>query len=339
MIRLENATKYYPTAQGRHYVFRDVTLEFPDGINIGILGRNGAGKTTLLRLLAGADMPNEGRIIRQGRISWPLGLTSGVQKSMSAIENARFACRIQGIPAREVDEKIAQIREFAELGKFFNLPVSTYSSGMKGRLTFAIAMAFEFDTYLIDEVTATGDVTFKEKAQATFKAKRDRASFIKCSHNTSEMLEECDAGVLLERGEFTYFPRIEDAVEAYLTLVTGGDEEIIAREMRKAEKKKARGESADGDTENASRGGKGRVKRRGGNGIDSASSSSGEPATFDSEDGDGAGSPRRREAKRRKEGSRGKRKSRVEPISPHVPAPMAPRVLRQPRASDSDALS
>jgi capsular polysaccharide transport system ATP-binding protein len=337
MIRLENATKYYPTAQGRHYVFRNVTLEFPDGINIGILGRNGAGKTTLLRLLSGADVLNEGRITRRGNISWPLGLTAGVEKSLSGLENARFACRIQGIPNREMDAKIAEMREFAELGKFFNLPVSTYSSGMRGRLKFAIAIAFDFDTYLIDEMTATGDLTFNEKARAAFKAKRDSASFIKCSHSMSELLTECDAGVLLEQGEFTYFPRVEDAVEAYLNIVTGGDEELIAREMRRADKKRAREEPASDDAEIAARGGKGRVKRQRRNGTASASSAPGESAVSDTE-GE-ASSRRRREKKPRGEGWRGKRKSHVEAVAPHVPAPMAPRLLSSPRASGNDALS
>src|SRR5436305_14978099 len=103
MIRMEGVTKYYPTRHGRHYVFRDVTLEFPDGVNIAIIGRNGAGKTTLLRLLAGADIPNQGRVVRQGRISWPLGLTSGIQAQLTGVENARFACRIQGLSPADAD--------------------------------------------------------------------------------------------------------------------------------------------------------------------------------------------------------------------------------------------
>ena len=248
MIRLENVTKYYPTTYGRHYVFRNVTFEFPDNVNIGIIGRNGAGKSTLLQLLAGADAPNEGRVVRTGRISWPMGLATTVQKSLTGAENARFACRINGLRGSEAAAKIEEIRAFADIGKFFDLPVTTYSSGMKGRLNFAIAVAFDFDTYLIDEVTATGDVTFVEKARATFKQKRDQATFIKCTHNMQEMLTECDAGVLLERGQFTFFSRVEDAVEAYLAIVAPNDEDALARVLLKAERKRQKAEAAKGES-------------------------------------------------------------------------------------------
>src|SRR6185503_19333107 len=103
---------------------------------------------TLLRLLSGADVPNEGRIVRSGNISWALGLTSGIHPALTGAENARFACRIQGVPVNEIQVKVAEIEKFAEIGKFFRLPVNTYSSGMRGRLKFGIVMAFDFDVYL-----------------------------------------------------------------------------------------------------------------------------------------------------------------------------------------------
>src|SRR6188474_1507295 len=98
MIRLDKVTKFYQTTKGRHYVFRDISLDIPEGINIAIIGRNGAGKTTLLRLLAGCDVPNSGRITRSGNISWPLGLTSGIHPALTGADNARFACLIQCVP-------------------------------------------------------------------------------------------------------------------------------------------------------------------------------------------------------------------------------------------------
>ncbi|MGL4220880.1 MAG: ATP-binding cassette domain-containing protein, partial [Shewanella sp.] len=93
MIILDNVTKYYPTKFGRNYVLRDVSIELPRDRNIGILGVNGAGKSTLLRLLGGMDAPNEGRVIRQCRVSWPLALSGGFQGSMTGRENTRFVCR------------------------------------------------------------------------------------------------------------------------------------------------------------------------------------------------------------------------------------------------------
>jgi len=328
MIRLGNVSKYYATPTGRHYVFRNVNFEFPDNTNIGILGRNGAGKSTLLRILGGADMPSEGRVIRKGRISWPMGLTSVISKSLTGVENARFACRIQGLRPSETAAKVEEIRAFAELGKFFDLPVSTYSSGMKGRLTFGITVAFDFETYLIDEITATGDVTFVEKARATFKQKRDKACFIKCTHSMQEVLSECDSGVLLEKGMFTFFPRVEDAVEAYLAIVAPDDEEAMARVLLKAEKRRKR-EAAAGSSGS----------------VPEASKEFVAPATEQADSADLDARRGQRRAKRRKareihrssgEADPGSRQSvgRREVGPAHLPAPMAPR-LRSVRGRSS----
>src|SRR6185503_2678207 len=109
---------------GRHYVFRDVSLDIPEGKNVAIIGRNGAGKTTLLRLLANCDVPNSGRITRSGSISWPLGLTGCIHSALSGADNARFACLIQCVRPNEMRAKVQWIEDFCELGKFFNLPVN-----------------------------------------------------------------------------------------------------------------------------------------------------------------------------------------------------------------------
>ena len=224
MIRFENVTKYYPTPHGRHYVLRDVSFHIPMGARLGVLGRNGAGKTTLLRLMGGVDTPNAGRIIREGLISWPLGLGAGLQPVMTGTENARFCCRIQGVPLKDIPAMVEGMRQFSELGKFFDLPASTYSSGMKGRLKFAIAMAFDFDCYIIDELTSTGDGGFRSKAAAVFREKRARASFIKVSHGMSELLDECNCGMVLENGKLRFFEDIKEAVALYSELIGGNDE-------------------------------------------------------------------------------------------------------------------
>jgi capsular polysaccharide transport system ATP-binding protein len=231
MIRFESVTKSYPTPNGRHFVFRDVSFEIPDGVNVGILGRNGAGKSTLVRLLAGVDIPNEGRITRTGRISWPMGLTSGLQTGMSGRENARFVCRIQGVPSHGIPAILDWVEEFAEIDKFFDLPVRTYSSGMRARLRFAITMAFDFDLYIIDELTAVGDQRFKKKSRMVFKEKRSKASFIKVSHSLSELMTECDSGIFINEQTLTYYPAVEDAVAAYVAIV-GDDGEEQARDRK-----------------------------------------------------------------------------------------------------------
>ncbi len=219
MIELLNVSKYYPTPNGRHYVLNDVSFVIPDHAQVGVLGPNGAGKSTLMRLLAGVDVPNKGVINRTGLISWPMGLASSMQGSLTGKENAKFACRIQGTRSADIPEMVEGIREFSELGNYFDMPVRTYSSGMRARLNFAIAMAFTFDCYIIDELTAVGDKRFRNKSAAVFKEKRSSASFIKVSHNLNELRNECDMGLVLNKGKARMYDSIESALEAYEAII------------------------------------------------------------------------------------------------------------------------
>jgi capsular polysaccharide transport system ATP-binding protein len=215
MIRLEGVTKFFITHLGRHYVFRDVSFTIPDGMKVGVLGPNGAGKTTLVRLLSGVDTPSRGRIVRTGRISWPLGLTSGTQKAMTGAQNARFVSRVQGVTGQAIERNVDFVREFSELGDFFDMPVSTYSSGMRSRLNFALAMSFDFDTYIIDELSATGDKRFKQKSREFFANKRRTAGLVKVSHDLQELREECETGIVVGGGELYFFDDIEAAAAYY----------------------------------------------------------------------------------------------------------------------------
>lgn len=215
MIQLENVSKYYGTPSGRHFVLDDVSFTIPDNAHVGVLGPNGAGKSTLMRLLAGVDVPNKGRITRTGTISWPMGLANSMQGALTGKENAKFACRLQGIGSGEINEIIEGIREFSEIGHYFDMPVRTYSSGMRARLNFAIAMAFAFDCYIIDELTAVGDKNFRDKSAQFFREKRNVASFIKVSHNLMELKEECNMGLVLNKGQAALYNSIEEALEVY----------------------------------------------------------------------------------------------------------------------------
>ncbi len=215
MITLHNVSKYYLTNKGRNYILRNVSLSIGPNEKVGVLGRNGAGKSTLLRLFAGVDIPDEGTIVRSGSISWPMGLATGLQAPLTGRENARFACRIQGLGRHRTEDKLKFIHEFSEIGEYFEMPVRTYSSGMRARLNFAIAMAFQFDFYIIDELTSVGDQLFRKKSQKVFKEKREKCGFIKVSHNLDELVRECDSGLLLEDGKLVYYPVIKDAVADY----------------------------------------------------------------------------------------------------------------------------
>lgn len=216
MIRLKNVTKSYPL-QGfsRYYVIRDLTMELPPRTHIGIVGRNGVGKSTLLRLLGGLEIPERGTVSAEGIISPPLGLASGFAPKVSGWDNARFVCRINGDDAHIMRERIKFIEQFSELGEFFRRPVETYSSGMRARLAFAISMAFEYDYYLIDELTAVGDQKFREKAQAAFVELRGRASIIMVSHNLDQLKRDCEVGIYMKKGGLVFYDDIGMAIEDY----------------------------------------------------------------------------------------------------------------------------
>lgn len=216
MIELQGVTKWYPTRHGRKYVLRDVEAQLPAGRHMALLGRNGAGKTTLLRLIGGIDHPSSGRILRRARVSWPVGLTGGFQGSLTGRENARFVCRINGVSHRPaMRERIEYVREFADIGAYFDEPVKTYSSGMRARVGFALSMAFEFDYYLIDEIMAVGDQSFREKCSDELARRRGRGTFIVASHDIRLVQDICDRGIVVADGSVSVFAQIADAVEAY----------------------------------------------------------------------------------------------------------------------------
>ncbi len=212
MIRLEEVSKSYPTARGRKVLMDNITFDFPRGRNVALIGRNGAGKSTLLRMIGGAIEPDSGVVRRHGRISWPLGFGGAFQGSLTGAQNARFVARIYGL---DTELMVARVAEFSELGDFMYMPVRTYSSGMKARLSFAVSMAVNFDIYLIDEITAVGDAAFKRKCAEAFRAKMGEADVIMVSHGANSLRQYCDAGVVLESGRLTYYDDIEDALAAH----------------------------------------------------------------------------------------------------------------------------
>jgi capsular polysaccharide transport system ATP-binding protein len=221
MIELRNITKYYPTEFGRKYVFRNLNFTFPSGAGVGLLGKNGAGKSTLLRILGGIENPNSGSVVCDENISWPVGLSGGYAGNLSARDNAMFVCRLHNFAGEQMREKVAFVEEFAEIGDYFDLPMKTYSSGMRARVTFGISMAFDFDYYLIDEVMAVGDPSFRKKAQNVFKEKLERASVILVSHNMNDIKELCTSVILVDRGETTIYPTVEEGLEAYTGVLRG----------------------------------------------------------------------------------------------------------------------
>ncbi|AVS46456.1 TPA: ABC transporter ATP-binding protein [Escherichia coli] len=215
MIKIENLTKSYRTPTGRHYVFKDLNIEIPSGKSVAFIGRNGAGKSTLLRMIGGIDRPDSGKIITNKTISWPVGLAGGFQGSLTGRENVKFVARLYA-KQEELKEKIEFVEEFAELGKYFDMPIKTYSSGMRSRLGFGLSMAFKFDYYIVDEVTAVGDARFKEKCAQLFKERHKESSFLMVSHSLNSLNKFCDiAFVISENGQCNLFMDVNNAIEQY----------------------------------------------------------------------------------------------------------------------------
>ena len=215
MIIVEDVHKRYQTDHGpSKWVLQGVTFTIPRKLSVGLVGANGAGKSTLLRIIGGVDQPSKGRVDRQCRVSWPMGFGGGLQGSLTGRQNAKFVCRIHG-HEQDISERVAFIQDFAEIGEAFDEPVKTYSSGMKSRLQFGLSLAFDFDVYISDEVTSTGDAAFKNKAAAAFKKLADHASLIMVSHGESTLRQFCSAGIWIHDGKAHWFDQIDDALKAY----------------------------------------------------------------------------------------------------------------------------
>jgi capsular polysaccharide transport system ATP-binding protein len=212
MIELINVRKSYRTLHGRQVILDGVSVAFPTGRRVGVLGANGAGKSTLIRLLAGVEPLNGGRIRRQGRVSFPLGFGGTFHPNLSGRENVQFLARLYGASERRVLDFVA---DFSELGAYIDMPVETYSSGMRAKLAFGTCLAIDFDVFLIDEVIAVGDARFQARCQAAFEARMNAADLIMVTHSLSTIRAYCDSAAVLAGGRLAMFGDLEQAIGAH----------------------------------------------------------------------------------------------------------------------------
>ena len=215
MIKLENVTKFFKTKEGKKYILRNVSLTIPENTNVGILGINGVGKSTFLRMLGGIDFPNSGKIISNKSFSWPMGLAGGFQGSMTGKQNVKFVARIFGKSEKEINKIVEFVRDFSELGDYFDMPIKTYSSGMKSRLSFSLSLAFDFDYLLIDETLSVGDTRFKEKSKEALMKKIEKSNVLMVSHSMVDLKKICDVGIVLHNGNLEFYDNIQDAIKRY----------------------------------------------------------------------------------------------------------------------------
>lgn len=215
MIRLEKVFKYYRGRTDRKIILDNVSMTFESGISYALLGINGAGKSTTMRILAGTEMPNSGKVVREATISWPLGFGGGMHPKLTGRENCHFVARIYGQDPRSVTR---YVEDFSELGADIDEPFNTYSSGMAQRLAFGLSMAVDFECYLIDEVIAVGDARFQQRCASEFRKRRERSDVIMISHSMEMLREYCTRGIVLAHGIMHEFSSVDDAIELYKKL-------------------------------------------------------------------------------------------------------------------------
>lgn len=234
-ISVEHLSKAYkifktPGARFVYHLFRtnggddfaaldDVSFEVRKGESFGIIGRNGSGKSTMLQILAGIIKATAGSVKVNGRIAALLELGSGFNPESTGYENIYMNAAILGLKKDEIENKISQIIEFADIGDFINQPVKTYSSGMYIRLAFSVAINVDADILLIDEALAVGDVFFRQKCYAKLnQLKEEGKTIVLVSHGMNEVEQFCDRALLLSHGKTVTLGNSKDCVKKYYLL-------------------------------------------------------------------------------------------------------------------------
>ncbi|MDN5787711.1 ABC transporter ATP-binding protein [Pseudorhodobacter sp.] len=213
MIAFENVSKSFWTGKTRKVILDRASFKVEMGNSLGILAPNGTGKTTIINMMAGLEKPDEGKIIRQARISFPLGFMGGVMNRHTGTENARYIARLYGL---DPDYMESFCRWLAGIKEYFDMPVGTYSSGMRSRFSFALMLALEFDFYLIDEgMPSTADVEFNKKAGAILRQRLENSTIIVVSHQAATLEKFCRSAAVLRDGQLYMFETLEEAKRLY----------------------------------------------------------------------------------------------------------------------------
>lgn len=213
MIEFDNVSKSFWTGSQRKVILDRASFRVDIGNSLGILAPNGTGKTTIVNMMAGLEKPDEGDIRRTSRISFPLGFMGGVIGRLSATENTRFIAKLYGL---DPDYLEAYCRWLCGLGEYFEMPVGTYSAGMRARLSFALLLALDFDIYLIDEgMPTTTDVEFNRKAGEILRERLETATIVVVSHQAETLEKFCRSAAVLMDGQLHMFDTLEEAKRLY----------------------------------------------------------------------------------------------------------------------------
>lgn len=235
------------------WALRDINLEIEPGTVLGILGRNGAGKSTLLKVASGVLQPTSGTVSVDGRLVALLQLGAGFNPEFTGRENVMMNGLILGLERKEMLERFDEIEAFADIGEFMNQPVKTYSSGMRARLGFAVAVNVEPDVLIVDEILSVGDAVFKATSIQKMRELRDSgATILFVSHNPNQVKDFCDEGVLLHKGSLIARGEISEAVDEYQALISSAAAQRKDRSAGTDEAPKERVPEEDSARENTS---------------------------------------------------------------------------------------
>ena len=213
MIEFENVSKSFWTGKQRKVILDRASFRVEPGNSLGILAANGTGKTTVINMMAGLEKPDEGRVTRTSRISFPLGFMGGGMSKHTATENSRYIARLYGLDPDYVE---SFCRWLCGLEEYFDMPLAIYSAGMKARFSFSLMLALEFDIYLIDEgMPATTDVEFNRKAGSLLRDRLKDATVVIVSHQPQTLEKFCRSAAVLKNGQLYMFETLEEAKRLY----------------------------------------------------------------------------------------------------------------------------
>ncbi len=218
--RLMNASTGGRIASQNHHIcveaLNNVSFHLDHGDRLALIGHNGAGKTTMLRVLAGIYTPEAGRVKVEGRIAPLFDAGFGMDPDSSGYENIRLRGLYLGLTRQQIEDKVADIVAFTELGPFLSMPMRTYSNGMQTRLSFAISTSIEPEILLLDEGIGTGDSAFIEKANVRLHKFIERTGILVLASHSNELVRKfCNKALLMEHGRMVQFGPVEDVLAAY----------------------------------------------------------------------------------------------------------------------------
>jgi len=230
VIELEAVGKKYPLVKSQNsyininledfWALKDISFTVSQGLVLGVIGRNGAGKTTLLNIIAGTLVPTQGKVLAHGRVLGLFNLGVGFQDELTGRENIFLNGAILGASRNELENKLDSVLAFSELGGFIDMPVGSYSQGMRLRLGFSIVINLDFDILVIDEVLAVGDTLFQSKCfERLMDFRRSGKVLIVTTQDMSLIERLCDKAILLDHGHLLYYGQPRETIGRYLALL------------------------------------------------------------------------------------------------------------------------